>query len=108
MIRRPQRSTLSSSSAASDVYKRQDHSSILELLEKLKLTKVETYSSELKLDSEFVISLHRHAAKYSGFENSKLHLPLIVHPIENRKSGKGEFYSYRYSEAPIETLLDSG
>ncbi len=85
-----------------------DHSLILELLEELKSTEVETHSSGLKLDSDFVLSLNRHAAKYSGFENSKLHLPLIVHPIENRKNWKGDFYSYRYYEAPIETLLDSG
>ena len=62
----------------------------------------------LKLDSEFVLSLNRHAAKHSGFENSKLHLPLIVQPIENKKSGKRDFYSNRFYAAPIENLLDNG
>ena len=85
-----------------------NHSPIIELLEKLKSTKIEIDSSVLKLDSEFVLSLNRHAAKHSGFENSKLHLPLIVQPIENKKSGKRDFYSNRFYAAPIENLLDNG
>ena len=62
-----------------------DHSPILELLDKLKITESVPTSSTLVINSEFILSLNRHSAKYSGFENSKLHLPLVVHPIENNK-----------------------
>lgn len=85
-----------------------DHSPILDLLDELKSTKVELQTSTLKLTPEFVLGLNRHAAKYSSFENSKLHLPLVVNTIENRKSRKDEFYLYRYYEWPIENLLDNG
>ena len=81
-----------------------DHSPILELLDKLKITESVPTSSTLVINSEFILSLNRHSAKYSGFENSKLHLPLVVHPIENNKKEK---QSFRFYEARIEDLLDN-
>jgi hypothetical protein len=84
---------------------RRDHSPILKLLDNLKITGIETTTSVLVLNPEFILSLNRHAAKYSDFETSKLHLPLIVHPIENNKKENRKF---RFYEAAIEELLDKG
>ena len=83
-----------------------DHSPLLELLDELQCTKIETQTSELILNSELVLNLTRHAAKYLSFENSKLHLPLVVHEIKNNRNSKFNFY--KYHEASVETILDNG
>lgn len=83
---------------------KRDHSPILKLLDDLKIVESLTTSSEFLLNSEFILSLNRHSAKYFGFETPKLHLPLIVHPIENNK----EKQNFRFYEAAIEELLDNG
>jgi len=82
-----------------------DHSPILELLNDLASSKIDKQPSTLTLTPEFVLSLNRHAAKYSSFEISKLHLPLVVHPIEHKKNWK---YDFRFYEAAVEKLLDDG
>lgn len=83
-----------------------DHSPLLKLLDELQSTKIETQTSELKLNSELVLNLARHAAKYLSFENSNLHLPLVVHEIENNKKIKLNFY--QYNGASVENILDNG
>lgn len=84
---------------------KRDHTPILRLMDSLKTPEIQTGTSALILSSEFILSLNRHAAKYYGFQTSKLHLPLIVHPIENKNKRET---SYRFYEAPIEKLLDIG
>jgi L-rhamnose mutarotase len=83
-----------------------EHSPLLKLLDELQSTKIETQTSELILNSELVLNLTRHAAKYLSFENSKLHLPLVVHEIKNNKKSKFNFY--KYHEASVENILDNG
>lgn len=85
-----------------------DHSPLLKLLDVLLATKIETHSSAFKLSPEFILSLNRYAAKNTNFENSKLHLPLVVYPIEKDTTGKNDFPVYRYYEEPVEKLLDNG
>lgn len=82
-----------------------DHTPILKLLDSLKASETKVNSSAFDLNSEFILSLNRHAAKYYGFETSRLHLPLVVHPIKNAKRRKNHF---RFFDAPIEELLDNG
>jgi hypothetical protein len=84
---------------------KKDHTPILILLDSLKTRETLKSTSTLVLSSEFILSLNRHAAKYYGFETSKLHLPLIVHPIETKKRKEKNFQFY---EASIEKLLDDG
>lgn len=82
-----------------------DHSPLLILLDDLSSNKINKKSSTLLFSPEFILSLNRYAAKNSSFEISRLHLPLVVHPIENKKTGKHEF---RYYGAAIEKMLDDG
>lgn len=84
---------------------KRDHSPILTLLDSLKTTEIEAIASTFVLNSEFILNLNRHSAKYSNFEASKLHFPLIVHPIANNKIKKKNFQFY---ESPVEKLLDNG
>lgn len=84
---------------------KKDHSPILELLDDLKITETETNKSTFVLNPGFILSLSRHSAKYLGFETSSLHLPLVVHPIEDNRKGK---LDYRFYEAAIEDLLVKG
>ncbi|MGN6297669.1 MAG: SIR2 family protein [Ginsengibacter sp.] len=84
---------------------KRDHTPILKLLDNLKASNTKTSSSTLVLSPEFILSLNRHSAKYYGFKTSKLHLPLIVHPIENNKKRE---YHFRFYEASVENLLDNG
>ncbi|MES2616688.1 MAG: SIR2 family protein [Bacteroidota bacterium] len=84
---------------------KRDHSPILKLLDDLKIPETNTTSPTSILNSEFILSLNRHSAKYFSFETSKLHLPLVVHPIEDNKKGK---FNFRFYEAAIEELLDKG
>lgn len=82
-----------------------DHSPILKLLDNLASIKIDKQTSTPTLTPEFVLSLNRHAAKYSSFEISRLHLPLVVHPIENKKNEK---YGFIFYESAVEKLLDYG
>ncbi|WP_192941056.1 SIR2 family NAD-dependent protein deacylase [Aliarcobacter cryaerophilus] len=82
-----------------------DHSPILTLLDELQSTKIEVQTSELILNSELVLNLSRHAAKYFGFESSKLHLPLVVNETKNKNA---KFYPHQYHEASVESILDNG
>lgn len=84
---------------------KKDHSPILKLLDDLKIAETETNGSTFVLNPEFILSLSRHSAKYLGFETSSLHLPLVVHPIEDNRKGK---LDYRFYETAIEDLLDKG
>ena len=84
---------------------KKDHTPILILLDSLKTIETLKSTSTLVLSSEFILSLNRHAAKYYGFETSKLHLPLIVHPIETKSKKE---HSFQFYEASIEKLLDDG
>ncbi|MGB4776724.1 MAG: SIR2 family protein, partial [Daejeonella sp.] len=84
---------------------KKDHTPILKLLDSLKASETKVSSSTFVLNPEFILSLNRHAAKYYGFETSRLHLPLVVHPIESNKKRDNNF---RFYEAPIEKLLDDG
>lgn len=84
---------------------KRDHSPILKLLDDLKIAETETTSSTFVLNPEFILSLNRHSAKYLSFETSSLHLPLVVHPIEDNKKGE---LNFRFHEAAIEKLLDKG
>jgi hypothetical protein len=84
---------------------KKDHTPILELLDRLKAPETKINSSTFVLNPEFILSLNRHAAKYYGFETSTLHLPLVVHLIENDKKRE---YHFRFYESAIEKLLDNG
>jgi hypothetical protein len=64
---------------------KKDHTPLLRLLDSLKTSETKICSSTLVLSPDFILSLNRHAAKYYGFETSRFHLPLVVHPIENNK-----------------------
>lgn len=85
-----------------------DHSQLIDLLDELCKTENESLTKEIKINPEFILNLTRHAAKYTNFEVSKLHLPLIVHPIEKITSRKNNLYYHKYYEVPIEKLLDNG
>ena len=84
---------------------KRDHTPILKLMDGLKTPENKISTATLVLSPEFILSLNRHSAKYYGFETSKLHLPLVVHPIKNNRNRENSFQFY---EAPIERLLDNG
>lgn len=84
-----------------------DHSNLLKLLDELVAPKTHLTNHVSKIDSDFILGLTRHAAKYIWFENAPTHIPLVVHPLENKKR---EFTPYRYQfyGDSVERLLDEG
>ena len=90
---------------------KKDHSPILSLLDSLKLPlkdKNKLKQPSAVVDAEFVLNLARHASKYLDFENSKSHIPLIVHPLETNNKRKNDYFLYQHYCESIENILDKG
>jgi len=89
-----------------------DHSPLLDLLDELlkeqskpdvELIKLEDFT----LSPEFVLSLARHASKYSREKKSLTHIPLLV-DLENKTKKRNNSSQYQFSGESVEFILDKG
>jgi hypothetical protein len=85
-----------------------NHSFLLDLLDELSSVEISSAKCEFKIDNDLLFNLVRHAGKYSSFKPAKLHLPLIVHPIVNKKALEDSLDIHRYNGADVEALLTNG
>jgi hypothetical protein len=84
-----------------------NHTPLLNLLDELCYQPRVDIKTDLTISPEFILSLARHASKYSRVEKSLTHIPLITHHLDKRES-KIKISLSRFSRGSIENLLDKG